>query len=285
MVDRAVYENLLLTRNLVIDYIHDFTPIMYFTFEWSWHSLLAYLNRVVGLSADQIFFLITTFILWRFSFDVLTKIGWQYLPLLINPLVVNFAFSQLRTALAIALISFVWRGQRGIGLTVVIYILATTIHTAMIIFLICHIASHLFKNNNYFNFLALASIGAAIAIAIGPLREMILSTINDRRTDYLDMASSAAYLSFWILLLLFHGVIFKFRNRIMSLDARYSITILSIVAINILTGGYSTRFIAASFPSLLISMKDLGGNRSRMIFSIFIPYTIILWMYWFRILG
>lgn len=285
MIDRTVYESQLITDNFVIDNIRYFTPIMYFTFEWTWGSLLAYLNRIIGLSPDNIFFLITTFVLWRFSFDVITRAGWIYLPFLINPLIVDFAFSQMRLALAIAFISFVWTWRRGVVLTILIYIFSVTIHTASILFIVAQISSHLFKRNSSLNLSILVSIGALISISIGPLRKQILSVINDRRVDYHDMSSSMAYLSFWIILLLYLLYIFRYYKNKSLMDIRYSIVILSIVSTNILTGGYSTRFIAASFPSLLISMAGLEKKSTVMIFTIFTSYTILLWMYWLRILG
>lgn len=283
MIDRTIYEVAILYYNLPIDYIFYYDLISIFTREFLWNAALAYLNRSVGLAPEQIFFVISTFVIWRFSIEIVYRAGWIYLPLLVNPLIVDFSFSQLRLSCAIAIISFFWRGQRRFVPTFIAYVLCTSIHTAIFLFALMHLVANIFHKPTIFNLMVLILTGFAISIATGPMREIILGAAGDRRAEYYDMSSSAVYLLFWVIMLLL--ILINFRNIIYSLDIRYAIIILSIVLLNIFTDGYSTRFIAAAFPSLIISMGIYGAKPINPIIVIFIPYSILQWLYWLRIDG
>jgi len=281
MRDRTVYEMSLLYFDLPVDYIYSFDPLSTFTRELLWNSSLAYLHRNLGFTTDQIFFVISTFVIWRFCVEIVGRAGWPYVLLLINPLVVDFAFSQLRLACAIAVLSFFWRGQRGLVATVLAYVACTSIHTAVILFALIHLAANTLNKTTVSNAVWLVAIGFALSFAIGPMREVILGAVGDRRADYQDMSSTPIYLLFWVLML---GLLLaSFKNSLQSVDTRYTIVILSIVSLNLFTGGYSTRFIAAAFPSLIISMGEYPSKPANIVMLIFIPYAIMQWAYWLRI--
>jgi hypothetical protein len=256
---------------------------MFFTYEWLWNASLAFLNRSLRLTPEQIFSIISTLVIWRFTYEIATRAGWLYVLLLINPLVVGFAFSQLRLAAAISVISFFWRGQNGVLRTIAVYVIATSIHTAILIFAVMHLAAHFLNKEKALHISLLILTGFLVSIAIGPLREMILSAVGDRRAEYHDMSSSLSYLSFW--LALWSMLIFRWRSVIRHLDGRYAIVILSIVLFNVLFDGYSTRFIAAAFPSLIIAMARWRSIPISLSVALFVPYTVMLWLYWFRVLG
>lgn len=281
MIDRAVYENALIQHNLPVDYILDFEGLRYFTFEWLWNASLAYLNRDLGLRPDQIFFFITTLVLWRFSFEVSMRVGLIYVPLLLNPLIVDFAFSQLRLAAAIGIISFFWRNQRGLALTIFAYVSCISIHTSVLLFAVMHLSANIFAKPRILNLAILILVGLSISAAIGPLRGALLGAVGDRRSGYYDMSSSIAYLSFWLLLWIL--LLARWRDSMRSIDSRYAIVILSILALNTVTGGYSTRFIAAAFPALLVSMVEWKSKPVSLALIIFIPYSFLQWLYWLRV--
>ena len=76
--------------------------------------------------------------------------------------------------------------------------------------------------------------------------------IGDRRAEYLDLSSSALYLSFWVGLLgLF---LIDYRNIFRSVEGRFSLFILTLVAVNVFTGGYSLRFLALGYPFVIIAI-------------------------------
>lgn len=282
MIDRAVYERQIVYHDLRVDYIDHFSAIEYFTSEWLWGSGIAYVARDLGIGHEATFFIITTFVLWRFGSDVIRHAGIQYLPFLLNPLVVDYAFSQLRVAFAIAVLSFFWRGQYGRFVTIAAYVVCSSIHTSVVLFAAMHFAASYFRYQDRRSLITLVLVGAIIAVMIGPLRGMILSSLGDRRAEYHDMSSSTLYLSFWILMLAF--MIYDWRSSLLTLDGRYSLIILSIVMVNVLTGGYSTRFIAAAFPSLLIAMASYRSKPVSLLSVIFVPYAVVQWLFWLRIM-
>lgn len=281
MVDRAVYSAKILYYSLTTDYIFDYTIVGYFTAEWVWNSSLAMLNRELGLSPDQIFAVISLFVVWRFSFEIAHRIGWGYMFLLINPLVVTFAFSQLRLAVAIGMVSLVWTGRRSRLVTIATYIVCASIHTGIILFAIMHLAAHLFSTASRAHFASLCATGLLMATAIGPLREVILGAIGDRRAEMHDMSSTPLYLSFWIVMWMYLAN--RWREVMYSLDGRYSVIVLSVVVMNLFTGGYSTRFIAAAFPSIVIAMGSVSSVRPGILVLAFIPYALFQWYYFLRL--
>lgn len=279
MTDRNVYQLKIITNNLVTDYIYYWDTISYLSREFLWNYIISYMYKDIGLSIETIFFSITLFVLWRIAVDITSRIGIYYIIFIFNPLIVDYAFSQMRLALAIAILSFFWRGQRGRAVTVIAYAVCTSIHTAVSLFAVMHFVSNRFVAPKRTNLLVLCITGLLIAAAIGPLREAILGAIGDRRAEYSDMSSSMLYLSFWVVML--GALLFNWKDTMNSVDGRYSIIILSIVVMNLITGGYSTRFIAAAFPSLLIAMCN---SQKNWIIPIFTLYAIAQWMYWFKLI-
>lgn len=284
MMDRWVYEYTLLTNNLSIDYIHEFNGLMYFTHEWTWQTALSYLNREIGLTPDEIFYIVSFFIVARSCYLVWTEAGWRYTLLLLNPLFVDLACSQIRIGFAMAITSFVWKGQRNIASTLALYLLATSIHTATLLFAVAHLAANIFKGNKVAGIASLFFCGALISLVTGPFREFILSSLNDRRVDYENLSSSLPYLSFWIVSFFIIGLCIK-RNNHDCPELNFSFVVMSIVFVNVLTAGYSLRFLSVVFHYFLISMKKLGPQWEATLMSLFIPYTALQWVYWLRLLS
>lgn len=282
--DRMVYEEFLRSPDFNIAYQDSFSPLMYVTFEFTWHKILYFLYEIMGLSSQHIFYLITTMLLWRFSYDVIDRLGVKYLPFLLNPLIVELAYSQLRFALAIFVFSFVCRGQRSLLLTLIVYILAITIHTTVIIFMVAQFSARFFQDINKKSIVCLILIGFSISLLIGPFREDILSIAGDRRAQYSDKSSSIEYLSFWIFLFIANAVQKKQNKNFWIFDTKYSLIILSSIFSSLIFGGYPARFIAACYPYLLSSMKRFEKNTSLLIFIMFAFYNFLLWVLWFRIL-
>ena len=142
-----------------------------------------------------------------------------------------------------------------------------------------HFAAHFFHKTTRMHTFCLILVGFLISTATGPLREQLLAAVGDRRAVYVDMSSSVAYLSFWFALLL------RWRNTLQTLDGRYAVIILSILVMNVIFSGYSTRFVAAAFPSLLIAMAEFRSKPPQILIGIFSVYSLLQWLYWFKILG
>ncbi len=287
MVDRDVYLGQIFDSNLPTDYLIYDSPIDYVTNEYLWSSSLAYLTRDMAIPPERVFYFISTACLFMFALVTLLRAGPVYALLLINPLVVDFAFSQLRLALAISILLLALLLRRMPPLALAIAALSLLIHTASIIFIALYLLAEWLPpvdRNKRFAISTpaiLLAAGAAIAVATGPAREMILSAVGDRRVEYPNMSSSLFYLSFWV----FNWGLFltSIKRFFASTDQRFAFAVLSIVAFNLLFAGYSTRFIAAIFPFLIISASRFTGWQSLAIKAAFPLYSLIQWLFWIRV--
>lgn len=290
-VDKGVYSEYFLYKTSVLDY-KEFSGILsYISNEFLWHYAIGWLVNNTGILIDHVFLAISFITLLIFGL-LLAK--WQSiyaLPLLVNPLVIDFAFSQYRLALAISILgaAYLLHGRyRAIPFALVLTSLF--IHSGTTLFILIYAAVWLaqwlsirFRIGCSTVFAILFAVGAFISLLIGPLREALLSAIEDRRAEYHDMSSSLLYSLFWIALLI---PFYLGRRYLVTLDyARYALVIVSIVFVNVFHGGYSTRFLAAAFPGLVSAVLSLHGVIKIMILVLFIVYAVFQWLYWLRILS
>lgn len=290
-IDKGVYEEYFLYRENVI-YYKEFGGILsYISNEFLWNYSINWLVNNLNIPIEYIFNFISIFVIFVFSAVVARYHGVGSLLLLVNPLVIDFAFSQYRLAFAIAILGVAWLvRERRKAVALILMAVSIFIHTAVVIFLAIYFMmifvkwiSLNFDNKESLRFFALLFFGVFVSILIGPLRESVLSTIGDRRAQYNDISSSLMYLLFWVGLLL---PFYLQRKNLMNFDySCYALAIVSIVFANIFTGAYSTRFIAAAFPLIVSSILSLRGMMKLGVVTIFVIYTILQWLYWFRIMG
>lgn len=289
--DKGVYFDYFLNRTNVLDYKEFNSLLSYVSNEFLWHYVISWLLSNTNILIDHIFLAISCFTLLVFGL-LLTK--WQNiyaLPLLINPLVIVFAFSQYRLALAISILGLAYLINERYKIISFFLILASLlVHTGTTLFLLIYAVIWLIKQfsircqiKNTSVFIILFVTGSFISLLIGPLREIILSAMGDRRAEYHDMSSSLLYSIFWMALLI---PFYLNRKYLVSVDyARYAIVIVSIVFVNAFHGGYSTRFLAAAFPCLVAAILDLQGLIKMTVIIFFVVYTVFQWLYWLRVLG
>lgn len=289
MTDRIVYQVQILTGNLYIDYSGYDSKMSYITGEYLWQLALKFLSRQAGLSPDAIFGGVSVIVIFAFSLTITRSIGLPWIVLLLNPLVVNFAFSQLRLALAVglALIFLNFYINRPFRAAVMAVALSM-VHTATILFFFMGGAAKLIAaksawSRKYVALVPLILSGIVVALLIGPARETILGLAGDRRAAYNDLSSTGFYLSFWVVLLFV--LFYRWKATSNRFETAFTISILSLVATNLVTGGYSTRFIAAAFPFLIISMASLDAKYRAIVLFSFGIYALSQWAYWFRLLG
>lgn len=289
MIDRTVYRIQMLTRNLSIDYMTFDKKISYITGEYLWNISVKFLNRQVGLSPDFIFSCISFITIFSFSITIArsTRFFWSFF--LLNPLVVDLAFSQLRIALAvgIALIALDYYKNRPVRATFVALVLSM-IHTASVLFFVMGgvakwISSRAAWAKGYLATLPLFLSGAVVSLLIGPARATVLGVIGDRRANYQDMSSTSLYLAFWVALLAV--LVFRWKANSRRFETAIAIVILSVVAVNLVTGGYSTRFLAVAFPFIIIAIAGLDGIYRLAVVYALLFYTMFQWLYWLRLLG
>lgn len=265
----------------------DFTNIMrLFTDEFIWRYIIWWISFSFTMDPETAVLLISFFLIFVFSYELNRSLGAWGLLLLFNPLVVDFAFSQLRLALAIAILGMLHIVQPRSRLIVITTLIATTmIHTASILFFGMYFLARLGLSNRnsvqrFTTVIRLMLGGFIVGALIGPLRQTILEALEDRRSDYIDMSSSLIYISYWLLLLFL--LIFDWRRSLKTIEVRMSITILSLILINVFTGGYSSRFIAATFPFLAISAQRALGRDRILSVAPFLLYVVFQWYGWLR---
>jgi hypothetical protein len=127
-------------------------------------------------------------------------------------------------------------------------------------------------------FFALCVAGIVVSFVIGPLRGVILGYLHDRRADYPDLPSTVLFSSYWLALLIY--AYFEKKSYLDSPLVCYAVLVLALIAGNLLWGGYSTRFLAASFPALIIAMVSTRMALRPFVVTAFTVYAGIQWIYW-----
>lgn len=290
-IDKGVYSDYFLNRTNILDYKEFNSILSYVSNEFLWHYAIGWLINNTGILIDHIFLAISFITLLIFGLLLAKWQGIYALPLLLNPLVIDFAFSQYRLALAISILSAAYLlHERYRAISVALVLTSLFIHSGTMLFILIYAAVWLvqwlsvrFRIGRSAVFVILFATGGGISLLIGPLREMILSAIGDRRAEYHDMSSSLLYSLFWIALLI---PFYLSRRHLVTLDyARYALVIISIVFVNVFHGGYSTRFLAAAFPCIVSGILNLQGVMKASVVILFIAYAAFQWLYWFRLLG
>ena len=288
MVDRDVYIKTIEAGIGPLSYLQYQTPIDFITYEFLWALLMDFLHKYSFVSYELVFQTISTATLSAAAIILARQKGLPFLLLLLNPLMVDMAYSQLRLALAMSILLWIV-ALRVKNLYIVFSLLITSviIHTGMLIFLAAHFLAKItgpdftrFGWSARQKMAILVCFGIAVGIMVGPLREMLLSAIGDRRAQYHDMSSSLLYLSFWIGL--FFLLMFDQKRTLKKYESRYSVAILAIIFINAFTGFYSTRFLAAIFPFLIISIFGALGKNKFLVSIPFLIYFAFQWYYYLR---
>lgn len=258
------------------------------THEWLWHESLDFSTTVLGLTSVEILFFISFLLVFTSSIFLVKRYGYLSLILLLTPVYIDFMYSQLRLAFVIAILFIVYYLFRKRNNLAIPLILTTPfIHTSSVIFVsIFFLALFLEKSEKIHpKFKAALCIltGLGFGLLTGPFLSSVLTTIGDRRaTDYPDMSSSIAYMSFWVIFFVYLVIkgLFENKNRLFSFYL--SLTILGIVSIQTILGGYPSRYLVAFFPFLLATMIETKAKEQPIIILCYVGYTAFLWTYWFN---
>ena len=290
-IDKEVYSDYFLNRTSILDYKEFNSVLSYISNEFLWHYAIGWLVNNTGILIDHVFLVISFITLLIFGLLLAKWQGIYALPFLINPLIINFAFSQYRLALAMSILSVAYLlYERYRIIPFVLMLISLFVHSGTILFILIYVAVWLvqwfsvrFRIGYFAIFAILFTTGGGISLLIGPLREVILSAIGDRRAEYHDMSSSLTYSLFWIALLVPFYLGWRYLATLSY--ARYALVIISIVFVNVFHGGYSTRFLAATFPYLVATMLSFRGVMKMIVVALFIAYAVLQWLYWLRVLG
>ncbi|ENW15635.1 hypothetical protein L313_2817 [Acinetobacter haemolyticus CIP 64.3 = MTCC 9819] len=283
-VDRANYVSYIdytLNKTLWFDYD---TLLSKISFEWGWHKLI-FIATENGLSSDHIFYIISSFILFISILLVTLKHNYYSFLFLINPVFIDFCFSQMRLAFTMALIYLAYLLYQRKNLLYIPILLSTPFfHTSAVIFLGVFLVATKLEQWKRLNFMLKNTIaitaGLVLAIVTGPLMSQILGQLGDRRAEYEDMSSPVLYMSFWVIYFVYLTIKAYTENLERNAFFYVSLIILSMVFFNVFFSGYSSRFLAACFPIIIIALLQLKSKEKQLLLAGYVMYTIMLWYFW-----
>lgn len=286
--DRQVYIEKFDLGDTVFAYFDYNTFLSYFTSEYTWEFLVKLiLDGNIPIHYDVFFQIISTIYIITASIMLYRRGGYFAILLMANPLIFDLAYSQLRSALAISFlyIIYLFRPKNNL-VTIAVCLFAATIHTATLIFvgayLLCMATAdeggRLSRWSRELRLLIVVAAGVLVGLAIGPLRESLLTLVGDRRAEYQDLSSSVFYLSFWVIL--FGIFLLNYREVFRSIEGRIAILILSVVSVNIFTAGYSLRFLAIAYPFVMSAILMSRPSVRIYTLCLFGVYAIAQWYYY-----
>lgn len=284
--DRQVYIDKLLHQPMVMEEKGVASLREFFFNEALWDLLIRWSSDALGLSPNALFNVITFACLVAFSAYLMNRQGPAALLLLLNPLVIDFAFSQLRMALALTLVLLASLTSRRVWLYLAV-VVAAFLHTAIVLFVVMYLSSVVtgrwFRKRRFpVLFLGLAAIagGAVVALLAGPLRANLLTSVEDRRAEYELVAASLSYASYWILLL---AVMPLQKARFYRDDVNlFAVACLSSFVSTTLLGVFGTRFLSAAYPMLMAATLDLARPLREIMLLCYVLYSALQWFYWLQ---
>ena len=286
-VDRSNYVNYIDLYPNKIQWFDFSGFLLKILYEWGWHYFLNFMNINLGLNSGAILFLVSMFFLTVSFVLIAVQKRFYTLLFLLNPLFIDFFYSQIRLSFAITFIYLsIIAFNKNKLVSFVLLIPAFFIHTSSFLFAFMFYSAIFLakttKIGNRLKFFMSILVGAVVAFVTGPYMSVLLGSVNDRRAEYNDMSSPLLYMVYWIILFLFFMVKYL-SGKTQSFNKYYvyiTMSILTMVFLNIFMKGYSSRFLAASFPFLILSISGLRGKNDSMVLILYILYTITTWFFW-----
>lgn len=283
--DRSVYVNYIDNVSNKINWF-DFDGILTkITFEYGWHLFLKYCTEVLQLNSTIILFIISFLIFFCSSIFVIKRHGYWAFVFLLNPVFIDFCYSQMRLAFTMALIyiAYYFRTQKNL---IYIPLLAVTpfIHTSSVLFIFLFAAATYIEKLKFPENIGKTNLaiicGFVVAILTGPLMSIILGGIGDRRAEYADFGSPILYMAFYLVLFPYFLLKGYLEKSDKNFTFYFAIMILSLIALNTVFSGYSSRFLAATFPIIISALLAVKGKEKPLILISYIAFTSLLWIFW-----
>lgn len=283
-VDRYTYYILITHYENRIHYVDFDSVLSYITEEWFW-SFLTFLWHDYLKFDINYFFLIISFLLVYTSLLVLRLHGVLYLSIFfVNPIFIEFFYSQLRLALAMSIIFMAYylfktKGANFIGFFLLL--LSLFIHTTSIIFILL-IFSFIFIKKDISRFIFSILIPVFLSLMTGTYRYSFLSYIGDRRAEYSDMSGD------WYILILYYIILFTMiitwviKVRAKSFPEWYYISLssLSLCFFSYVFHSYPSRFLVALYPFVLMGVVLLPKHLKILAILGNIFYILFAFVFW-----
>ena len=284
--DREVYFDTFLYQPPIIEDRSIASFHEFFFNEALWDLAIRSAMSDLGIGLPLLFGGITFACLFCFSHFLVSRHGAAAALLLVNPMVIDFAFSQLRMAASVSLVLLALTARRRLVLGAIIA-LACFIHTAMLLFILMYlVAVQMGRRLRTWRaspwLVAIVAIGGGMLIALlaGPLRETLLSSVGDRRAEYTLAAVSLSYASLWMGLMLLAPL--QNRSFFSNDTTLFSVACIATFVFTTLLGVYGARFVAATYPVLMSAVLDFRSPTREMAVLAFLFYTALQWHYWFQ---
>lgn len=292
MEDRRVYASQIANHYLSYD-LQSFDSLSsYISDEFLWGWILNALIRVAGIPVDLVFGLIGASVVFTAALVVTKHAHPAYTLLLVNPLFVDLAFSQMRIALAISFATWAYLvpGKRTSSwlLRVGFLIAASLTHTSALVFigifgcslLISHFSLRAKPLRSY---VVLAGVGVLGALLLGPWRDLFLLELDDRRVGVEYDSSSWKFYVIWVIVAV---VLTLDWSSVRPTPGRaYSLAILFTIMLGIILGVYVNRVITVSLPFLMLGIHSLSGRWRDYAVIAYVGYVALHWAYWLHLMS
>jgi len=264
------------------------TLLEIFSREVLWDEFVRLLVRIVGdpflaLKGISVFVLgVNAYLLYRrYGFLMPTL-------LLVNPLFLDFALSQLRLAFAMALL-LVALYVRLRPVAILLAVAALFIHSATPIFVTMFLTvKYVERYGQEWHLHRLLLLGGAVGLAFVVLlafgRDALLLAIGDRRAFvYAEIPASASlsYVLVWMGVLTMQ--VMAGRDYLRRPDNLYAAMNIFLFIGLTFAGTYGSRFVAAAFPLVAASLLNLPPENRNFVVPVFLVFQVLQFLYWFAI--
>jgi hypothetical protein len=264
-----------------------FETFFFFLFnEQLWDRGVRFLNIDMGFSVPEIFTGISFLTVFCYAFFIVRRVGLGGLILLVNPLFIDMAYSQLRISAAMCFLLTAYN-VRFVVLRVLLLSCAFFIHTASFLFVMIALSAAIIVRiserkqlSPLVSYFMLVAVGLSVAAVVGPLRVAILEFLGDRRTDYEIAAATWSYASMWLLLLAIS--IFQPPAFLRNYTNAIAIVFLAVFTFCTFFSVYGVRFLSAALPFIIVLLLRLGSLEKPAVFILFCGYAMVQWSLWFR---
>ncbi|MEB3415614.1 EpsG family protein [Alteriqipengyuania sp. WL0013] len=257
----------------------------YATTEYGW-QLIVRGAFDAGLDFEAVFALISMIAVGLCAHAILRVTNRPaVLLLLLNPALIDFFISQVRSALAVAIVLNFARKSLPVGIAAIL--LSSAIHTSMMLFMIPLFLNAMRLRSSADNprNTPPAWFWLLVAVAIGTLlasfQTLILGAIGDRRASYADTDLSAGPLLTlaWTMIGIVGAVLTRHRSTWPGMAAFF---MLAMFTVSSMFGLYSHRYAAFFMPLMAMSIGGtLTPTANRMaFFGVYAAFSLVYFSFW-----
>jgi hypothetical protein len=283
--DRTVTARVLESNYYDVDIRMSVESIVFnLTHETLWNQGIRFLIHDKGIQISTIFSVISFLTVFVFSVCVVSQAGIWYLLFLINPLVIDLAFSQMRFSLAITIL-YLTASLDSRYLKLLLALCAFFIHTASVLivfsYLICELTARQrlrFGWSTNRVFFSLTIVALMLVLLMGPVGNAILKALGDRRADYINLSSGAFITVFWFLYLSYYGA--QIKTLFIKPYAMLSYLFILLFVLLSVFDMYGSRFLALAYPLIIVTASKMTSRYKIGVILTHVLYGLTSWTYW-----